>query len=353
MPPSSLMGSLAVAGAAVATTLSLQWLWARAAARAVRRGGRKGYSSIDAAGDAEVIPDAYEGTALATLRHDYCVYHSSPLSPLLQTVAQETQRQLRLPQMLSSPLTVQLLQTLIRASGARRILEIGTYTGFTALGMAEILTEGMEVVCLDDFSDEAQAEALCHQMLSAGGAAGARIQLRRQAALLGLQELSEAVEAGEEPFDLCFIDADKENQLAYVEELFGAQRSRPLLADGGLIVVDNTLWYSRVLRPSHRHDKSTAAVVQFNEHVLQSGRWHVTMLPVRDGITILQRAQLLKNVDAGWCDFMGRRDATPPSRSPSAASPRLAAKARASSHRTDGVARRKCCSDMGDPNAAV
>lgn len=81
--------------------------------------------------------------------------HSSPLSPLLQTVAQETQRQLRLPQMLSSPLTVQLLQTLIRASGARRILEIGTYTGFTALGMAEILKEGMEVVCLDDFSDEA------------------------------------------------------------------------------------------------------------------------------------------------------------------------------------------------------
>lgn len=57
--------------------------------------------------------------------------------------------------MLSSPLTVQLLQTLIRASGARRILEIGTYTGFTALGMAEILKEGMEVVCLDDFSDEA------------------------------------------------------------------------------------------------------------------------------------------------------------------------------------------------------
>ncbi|CAL1155236.1 unnamed protein product [Cladocopium goreaui] len=295
MPPSSLMGSLAVAGAAVATTLSLQWLWARATAR-VRR-GRKGYSSIDAAKDAEVvkgvIPDAYEGTALATLRHDYCVSHSSPLSPLLQTVAQETQRQLRLPQMLSSPLTVQLLQTLIRASGARRILEIGTYTGFTALGMAEILKEGMEVVCLDDFSDEAQAEALCHQMLSAGGAAGARIQLRRQAALQGLRELSEAVEAGEEPFDLCFIDADKENQVAYVEELFGAQRSRPLLADDGLIVVDNTLWYSRVLRPSHRHDTSTAAVVQFNEHVLQSGRWHVTMLPVRDGITILQRAQRL------------------------------------------------------------
>ena len=83
------------------------------------------------------------------------VAHSSPLSQLLQTVAMETQRQLRLPQMLSSPLTVHLLQSLIRASCARRILEIGTYTGFTALGMAEILpTEGV-VVCLDDFSDEA------------------------------------------------------------------------------------------------------------------------------------------------------------------------------------------------------
>lgn len=61
-----------------------------------------------------------------------------------------------------------------------------------------------------------------------------------------------------------------------------------------MIVVDNTLWYSRVLRPTSRHDGCTSAVVDFNQHVLSSGHWHVTMLPVRDGITILQRADRKK-----------------------------------------------------------
>ncbi|CAK9021033.1 O-methyltransferase MdmC [Durusdinium trenchii] len=232
-------GVLSAAAGATAVLL-LQW-WSRTACRPGRR-GRKGYTSIDAARNPEVvggvIADAYEGTMLATVRHDYCVAMSTSLSETLQELVQETQ-QLKMPQMLSSPLTVRLLQSLIRAGSATRALEIGTYTGFTAVGMAEAMPQDGLVLCLDDFSDEA-------------------------------------------PFDLCFIDADKESQIAYVDLL-----SEGLISAGGCVVVDNTLWYSRVLRPRGRHDACTKAVVDFNQHVLK-GPWHVALLPIRDGLTILQ-----------------------------------------------------------------
>ena len=88
----------------------------------------------------------------------------------------------------------------------------------------------------------------------------------------------------EVPFDLCFVDADKENQIAYVDLLM----SEGLLAPTGTVLVDNTLWYSRVLRPREKQDASTRAVVDFNHHVQRNGQWQVTMLPIRDGITLLQ-----------------------------------------------------------------
>ena len=178
----------AAAAVGAATVLILQWLGSK---RTLRRG--KGYTSIDAAQDPEVVggvvTDAYEGTPLASVRHNYCVAMSSPLSEILEEVMQKTQ-DLQMPQMLSSPLTVHFLQSLIRASSARRVLEIGTYTGFTALGMAEVLppSEGL-VLCLDDFSDEAAAEALCREAMAAAGS-GARIELRKQKALEGLKQLA-------------------------------------------------------------------------------------------------------------------------------------------------------------------
>ncbi|CAJ1404104.1 unnamed protein product [Effrenium voratum] len=248
-----------------------------------RRRQKKPYTSIEAAEDPEVVgailPDAYEGTRLATARHAFCVAHSSPLSDAVQQVADRTQK-LRMPQMLSSPLTVQLLQSIIRASQATRVLEIGTYTGFTAIGMAEALPPGGTVVCLDDFSDEPDAQTVCEEAIASSAVSG-RIQLRVQQALRGLKQLADE---GAGPFDICFIDADKENQIAYVELLDDAA----LLKPGASVLVDNTLWYSRVLRPSDKHDKATAAIAEFNKHVL-GGRWHVAMLPIRDGITILQR----------------------------------------------------------------
>lgn len=278
LAPSS-KATIAIAGAA---SLAL-FAWQRAQARL-----RSSYTSIDAASDPEVVRDVavdeYEGTALGTARHRYCATHSSPLSSTLEDVAARTRQHLELPQMLSSPLSAHLLQSLIRASRATRVLEIGTYTGYTAIAMAEALPPGGRVVCLDDFSDEPAAEPICRAAI-AESPCGSRIELRKQSALTGLRELASARAA---PFDLCFIDADKESQIAYVDMLLGSQASPPLITEAGSIVVDNTLWYSRVLRPATRHDGTTAAIAAFNEHVLRDERLHVTMLPIRDGLTILQ-----------------------------------------------------------------
>ena len=273
-PHRAQMARILVAMAAGAGAALAWWLTRKTARR---------YTSIDAAVDPDVvggvIADPYEGTRLATVRHSYCATHSSPLSAALQEVWRRTEGELQLPRMLSSPLALQLLQALIRSSGAKQVLEIGTYTGFTAIGMAEALPEDGQVLCLDDFSDEAAAEALCEDLL----ARQPKVELRKQTALQGLEDLAKE----QRSFDLVYIDADKENQIAYVEALRG-QQHRPLLAPRGSVVVDNTLWYSRVLRPSARQDEATKAVVDFNTHVLK-GHWHVTMLPVRDGVTLLQR----------------------------------------------------------------
>ncbi|CAK9009322.1 unnamed protein product [Durusdinium trenchii] len=322
-------GVLSAAAGATAVLL-LQW-WSRTACRPGRR-GRKGYTSIDAARNPEVvggvIADAYEGTMLATVRHDYCVAMSTSLSETLQELVQETQ-QLKMPQMLSSPLTVRLLQSLIRAGSATRALEIGTYTGFTAVGMAEAMPQDGLVLCLDDFSDEAAAEALCERSLERWAArraqrgAGARVELRKQRAVEGLKQLATE---GAAPFDLCFIDADKESQIAYVDLL-----SEGLISAGGCVVVDNTLWYSRVLRPRGRHDACTKAVVDFNQHVLKDGLQKTRR---RSGVATAVVDGLPCDPEELYLEVTMPRDATP-GRSQAV---------RAS--RTDGVAPRRC-SDVG------
>ena len=106
-------------------------------------------------------------------------------------------------------------------------------------------------------------------------------------------------------FSLLFSDFSSSKQLfswhvthVYVSFVHGFCWSGCTIAR--MIVVDNTLWYSRVLRPTSRHDGCTSAVVDFNRHVLRGGHWHVTMLPVRDGITILQRADRKKKLRDRW-----------------------------------------------------
>lgn len=201
---------------------------------------------------------------------EYAVQHTTPLPELLEELTHVTHERLESPQMLTGPLEGMLLQFLVWALGARRVLEIGTFSGFSAQMMAAALPDdGVLVTCEVD----PQAEAVAREYF-ARSPHGHKIDLRMGPALETLQSLSG-------PFDLVFIDADKENYVSYYE------RALELLAPRGLIVVDNVLWGGRVLDPQRESDH---AIVQFNERVRQDPRVRHVLLTVRDGVMLIRRA---------------------------------------------------------------
>ena len=176
--------------------------------------------------------------------------------------------------MLSGAVEGRLLETLVFVSGARRILEIGTYTGYSALAMAAALPADGDLITCE--LDPERAEFARRHFASTP--AGARIDVREGPALDTIAQL-------EGPFDLVFIDADKPSYADYYEATL------PLLAERGLIVVDNTLWSGRVLAPGDGpDDESTRALAAFNDMVVADSRVVVVQLTVRDGVTLIRRA---------------------------------------------------------------
>jgi caffeoyl-CoA O-methyltransferase len=200
----------------------------------------------------------------------YVEAHTTPHPEFMRALAEETRATLPIPEMLSGHLEGRLLEMLVFASGARRVLELGTYSGYSALAMARGLPDdGRIITC--EFSDEHADFAQRH--IDASPSAD-RIEIRRGPALETMKTL-----AG--PFDLIFIDADKPNYPKYYEAAL------PLLADAGVIVADNVLWSGRVV--SEPEDDSTQAIQRFNEHVRNDNRVESVMLTVRDGMTLLRR----------------------------------------------------------------
>jgi caffeoyl-CoA O-methyltransferase len=201
----------------------------------------------------------------------YAEAHTTPLTPLVQELVEATEREL--PEragMLSGPVEGMLLQMLVAMSGARRVLEIGMFTGFSAQMMAAALPEDGRIVTCDIEPKHIEvAERFFVRSPHAG-----KIELREGPALETLTTLESA------SFDLVFIDADKSNYISYYEA------SLPLLATGGTIVVDNTLWSGRVLDPKEPDDH---AIVAFNEHVRRDERVTCVMLTVRDGVTLIRK----------------------------------------------------------------
>ena len=201
----------------------------------------------------------------------YVEEHSSPEPPHLAELAAETRERLRAPQMLSGAVEGRLLQTLVFATGARSVLEIGTYSGYSALMMAEALPPyGRIVTC--EVDPEHAAVARRHFESSPYAE---MIELREGPAL-------ETIESLPGPFDLVFVDADKTAYAAYYEAVL------PKLSERGVIAVDNTLWSGRVL-DAEAGDESTAALKAFNDMVRADERVACVMLTVRDGITLIRR----------------------------------------------------------------
>jgi caffeoyl-CoA O-methyltransferase len=199
----------------------------------------------------------------------YALERSTPDGEAFRRLEEETRATQTLPQMMVGPLEGQLLGWLVWLSGATRILEIGTFTGYSSISMALELPDHGRIVSLD--VNEETTDVARRYAAEAGVAD--KIEYRVGNALDELRTL-----AG--PWDLVFIDADKESYIDYYEDVL------PNLSERGFIVADNVLWSGRVL--DEDADGSTVAIKRFNDHVAADPRVECLMLTVRDGMTLIR-----------------------------------------------------------------
>lgn len=200
----------------------------------------------------------------------YAEAHTSPPPPHLVDLAAETRATMELAGMMVGPLEGRFLEMLVFATGARRILEIGTFTGYSAVSMAAGLAPGGHITTCE--VDPRHAE-VARRHIAASGLAEV-IELRQGPAL-------ETIASLPGPFDLVFIDADKTSYIAYYEAVL------PKLTKRAIIAVDNTLWSGRVLDPTDT-DADTVAIRAFNDHVVGDDRVTCVQLTIRDGLTLIR-----------------------------------------------------------------
>lgn len=202
---------------------------------------------------------------------DYSRVHTSRPSALLQELEAYTIKNCADAQMSVGTVEGALLQFLIKISGARRVLEIGLFTGYSALAMAEALPEGSEIISCEINAETAAIARSFFDRSPHGG----KITIKLGPALATLDALAQ-----DQGFDLVFIDADKENYCTYYEAVL------PRLRAGGLVIADNVLWSGRVLKPEQPSDK---ALVRFNDMVRTDPRVEHVLLTVRDGVMLIRK----------------------------------------------------------------
>jgi caffeoyl-CoA O-methyltransferase len=201
----------------------------------------------------------------------YIEAHTTPPEPHLAALAKETRATLNAPQMLTGTVEGRFLEALVWTARPQLVLELGTYSGYSALAMAAALPPGGRIVTCE-VSDEHADFAQRH--IDASPYAD-RIELRRGPAL-------DTVATLDGPFDLVFIDADKPNYVNYYDAVL------PKLAERGLIAADNTLWSGNVATDEDQSD-AAVALRAFNDRVRDDDRVVSVMLSVRDGITLVRR----------------------------------------------------------------
>jgi caffeoyl-CoA O-methyltransferase len=209
-----------------------------------------------------IVPDEIDAYAAA---------HTTPPPGYLQELAAETRETLDSPQMLTGTIEGRFLELLVHGLGARRVLELGTFSGYSSLSMAAGLPEGGHIDTCE--FDETHAE-VARRHIAASPYAD-RITVHLGPAL-------ETIEKLEGEFDFVFIDADKVNYSNYYEALL------PRLAPGGLMALDNTLWSGRVLDEDD-DSEGTQAIRAVNERIAADPRVTSVMLTIRDGVTLVRR----------------------------------------------------------------
>ena len=226
------------------------------------------------AGDAPVGPKSvFLPPALA----DYAAAHSTAADPVLAALVERTRRLGSVAGMQIAPDQGAFLTMVTQMVGARTAVEVGTFTGYSSICIARGLGPGGRLIACDR-SDE--WTAIARQTWLEAGVAD-RIDLRLGPAADTLDALPRDL-----VIDLAFIDADKEGYITYYEAIL--ERLRP----GGVVLADNVLWYGRVVDPS-AEDADTAAIREFNRHVLADERVEVVVLPLADGLSVIRRRDLL------------------------------------------------------------
>ncbi|MCC6796996.1 MAG: class I SAM-dependent methyltransferase [Candidatus Hydrogenedentes bacterium] len=208
----------------------------------------------------DIVPEAIEA---------YIEAHTSERTAIFHHLERETREKMAAFTMQVGKVEGGFLKMLAQITRAKRVLEVGTFTGYSALCFAEGLPDDGQVITCD-IDPEATAMAKKYWSQSPDGK---KIELRLGPAI-------ETIASLDGPFDLVFLDADKQNYINYYEAAL------PKVPAGGLIVADNVLWSGRVVNPT---DELDIAVDNFNKHVRNDGRVECVMLSVRDGITLARK----------------------------------------------------------------
>ena len=203
---------------------------------------------------------------------DYITAHSDLEPEYLAKLNRRTHLRMINPRMLSGHFQGRVLAMFCHMIQPKTVLEIGTFTGYSAISMAEGMPDN-GVLHTIDYDDE--LESFLNDVF-AKSEQGHKIKLHIGDALTEIAKMNDI-------FDLVFIDADKEEYLAYYEAVL------PKVRQGGYMLVDNTLWDGKVLKPVDPKDKETIAIMKFNEFIAKDTRIEKVLLPVRDGLTLIRK----------------------------------------------------------------
>jgi predicted O-methyltransferase YrrM len=204
---------------------------------------------------------------------NYCEQHSSNEPLILQKLSRHTHANVLQPRMLSGHFQGRVLSFISHMIKPNYVLEIGTYTGYSAICLAEGLSEKGKLITIDINPEQ---EDHIYRFIKEAGCEG-KIQFIVGDAYNIIKTLTPG-------FDLVFIDADKQNYLKYYEQVL------PLLKQGGYILIDNVLWSGKVVdETALQKDKDTQSLDAFNRHIAQDERIEKILLPIRDGLTLCRK----------------------------------------------------------------
>ena len=221
---------------------------------------------------------------------EYIEQHSSPESEVLQQITRSTHLELINPRMLSGHVQGRVLSMLSQMIQPKRILELGTFTGYSALCLAEGLTEDGELVTIehnDELEDTIRRNLSLTPLgekvkLIIGDAKEILKLLNEEAKACSIESNTLSEELNGVKYDLVFIDADKKEYCDYLDLVL------PFMRQGGWILADNTLWDGHIVESAYDKDKQTVALRAFNDKVAQDERLEKVILPLRDGLTIIK-----------------------------------------------------------------